>query len=56
MQYVLRRRTVAAVVIGARSATEVTHDISYLQTPVPAALFDELRWRGLIEIPRSQVA
>ncbi len=49
VQYVLRRPSVAAVVIGARNAEEVSNDLSYLDVSVPDALFEELRSRGLIE-------
>ncbi len=56
MQYVLRRESVAAVVIGARTAEEVSSDLSYLRVSVPDALFDELRSRGLIEVAPRDVA
>ena len=49
MQYVLRNRAVAGVVIGARSADEVLRDVACLHMTAPEALFDELRGRRLIE-------
>jgi D-threo-aldose 1-dehydrogenase len=54
MRYVLRHRSVAAVVIGARSAEEVSNDLSCLEVSVPDALFDELRRRRLIEKPLQE--
>ncbi len=52
LHYVLANRSVDAVVVGARNASEVRSDISYVDTSVPLALFDELRDRGLIEVAK----
>ena len=40
--------TVTAIVVGARSAAEVTQDASYLTAAVPDELFAELAAEGLI--------
>jgi D-threo-aldose 1-dehydrogenase len=42
LQFTLRHPAVTAAVVGARTAEEVTSDISYLSTPIPDALFEEL--------------
>jgi D-threo-aldose 1-dehydrogenase len=42
IRFVLRHPAVTAVVVGARDATEVIADVSYLTAAVPAELFDEL--------------
>jgi aryl-alcohol dehydrogenase-like predicted oxidoreductase len=39
LQFTLRHPAVTAAVVGARTATEVTADVSYLSTPVPHALW-----------------
>jgi D-threo-aldose 1-dehydrogenase len=43
LQFTLRHRAVTAAVIGARSAEEITADTSYLSTPIPHALWAELK-------------
>jgi D-threo-aldose 1-dehydrogenase len=40
--FTLRHPAVTAAVVGARSAKEITADISYLSTPIPHALWAEL--------------
>lgn len=49
VQYALRAPSVAAVVVGARSADEVVDDIACLYASPPDALFQELRDLQLIE-------
>jgi hypothetical protein len=39
---------VTAIVVGARSAAEITTDVGYLTTGVPAELFRELAAAGLV--------
>ena len=46
IQFVLHHPAVTAVVVGARDATEVIEDMSYLSTAVPAELLAELGTRG----------
>jgi D-threo-aldose 1-dehydrogenase len=46
-QFVLRHPAVTALVVGARSAAEITEDVSYLDTAVPDELFAELTADGL---------
>jgi D-threo-aldose 1-dehydrogenase len=46
-QFVLRHPAVTAVVVGARSAGEITEDVSYLTAAVPEDLFIELNELGL---------
>ena len=46
----LRHPAVTAVVAGARDATEVIEDVSYLTAAVPAELFDELAAEHLMPI------
>jgi D-threo-aldose 1-dehydrogenase len=48
IRFVLRHPAVTAVVIGARNATEVTENVSYLAAPVLAELFGELAADHLI--------
>jgi D-threo-aldose 1-dehydrogenase len=47
-QFVLRHPAVTAIVVGARSAAEITTDVGYLTTGVPGELFRELAAAGLI--------
>ena len=47
-QFVLRHPAVTAIVVGARSAAEITTDVGYLTTGVPAELFRELAAAGLV--------
>ncbi len=54
LQFPLRHPAVTAAVVGARSADEITQDVSYLSTPIPDALWTELEsllhdalWAGL---------
>jgi len=47
-RFVLRHPAVTAVVVGARSATEVTEDVGYLAAAVPDGLFGDLAAQGLI--------
>lgn len=47
-RFVLRHPAVTAIVVGARSAAEVTQDASYLTAAVPDELFAELAAGGLI--------
>ncbi|MEN8655070.1 aldo/keto reductase [Streptomyces sp. 21So2-11] len=49
---------VASVLVGARSAAEVTDAAAMLATPVPAALWEELRAEGLLaaDVPVPPVA
>ena len=42
LQFTLRHPAVTTAVIGARTAEEITLDVSYLETPVPDALWAEL--------------
>jgi D-threo-aldose 1-dehydrogenase len=42
LQFTLRHPAVTAAVVGARSPEEITADVSYLSTPIPAALWAEL--------------
>jgi D-threo-aldose 1-dehydrogenase len=42
LQFPLRHPAVTAAVVGARSAGEITEDVSYLSTPIPDALWTEL--------------
>ena len=42
IRFVLRHPAVTAVVVGARTVTEVTENVSYLAAAVPAELFGEL--------------
>ena len=42
LQYTLRHPAVTAAVVGTRTPEEVTSDVSYLQTPIPDALWAEL--------------
>ncbi len=42
LQFTVRNPAVTAAVVGARSAEEITADVSYLSTPIPAALWAEL--------------
>ncbi len=46
-QFVLRHPAVTAVVVGARSAAEITEDASHLDAAVPDELFAELAVDGL---------
>jgi len=54
MRFVLRHPAVTAVVVGARSAAEVTEDAGWLAAPVPDQLLDELTAEGLIPAPPGQ--
>lgn len=47
-RFALRHPAVTAVVIGARSAREVTEDVSYVTAAVPDELFGELAAEGLL--------
>jgi aryl-alcohol dehydrogenase-like predicted oxidoreductase len=42
LQFTLHHPAVTAAVIGARTAEEITIDVSYLKTPIPDALWAEL--------------
>ena len=42
LQFTLRHPAVMAAVVGARTSEEVATDVSYLSTPTPDALFQEL--------------
>jgi D-threo-aldose 1-dehydrogenase len=53
-QFVLRHPAVTAVVVGARSAAEMTEDASYLTADVPEELFTELNGQGLIPAPTDE--
>jgi D-threo-aldose 1-dehydrogenase len=53
-QFVLRHPAVTAVVVGARSAGEITEDVSYLTADVPEDLFTELNEQGLIPAPGAE--
>jgi D-threo-aldose 1-dehydrogenase len=46
LQFTLHHPAVTAAVIGARSADEITIDVSYLKTPIPDALWAELHIAG----------
>jgi D-threo-aldose 1-dehydrogenase len=48
IQFVLRHPAVTAVVVGARNATEVTQNVSYLAAAVPPELFGDLAAERLI--------
>lgn len=50
IRFVLRHPAVTAVVVGARDATEVTENVSYLAAAVPAELFGELAAEHLMPI------
>ena len=47
IRFALRHPAVTAVVVGARSAAEVTEDVGYLAAAVPEELFGELAAEGL---------
>jgi D-threo-aldose 1-dehydrogenase len=47
IRFALRHPAVTAVVVGARSAAEVTEDVGYLSAAVPQELFNELAAEGL---------
>jgi D-threo-aldose 1-dehydrogenase len=51
LHYVLAHPAVSAVVVGARSAAEVTENARHLATPLPWDLFDELAAEGLLAAP-----
>ncbi len=40
--FTLRHPAVTAAVVGARTPEEITADASYLSTPIPDALFEDL--------------
>lgn len=42
LRFTLRHPAVTAAVVGARSAHEIVTDASYVSTPIPGALFEEL--------------
>jgi D-threo-aldose 1-dehydrogenase len=42
LQFTVRHPAVTAAVVGARTAEEITADVSYLQTQIPAALWADL--------------
>ena len=46
LQFTLHHPPVTAAVIGARTAEEITIDVSYLETPIPHALWAELNTAG----------
>ncbi|MGH3152067.1 MAG: aldo/keto reductase [Streptosporangiaceae bacterium] len=48
IRFVLRHPAVTAVVVGSRTATEVTENVSYLAAAAPAELFGELAAERLI--------
>jgi aryl-alcohol dehydrogenase-like predicted oxidoreductase len=48
MSYVLAHPDLTAVVIGARSATNVCQNADYLREYVPHELFDDLAASGLV--------
>jgi D-threo-aldose 1-dehydrogenase len=50
IRFILRHPAVTAVVVGARDATEVIAEVSYLTAAVPAELFDELPAEHLMPI------
>jgi D-threo-aldose 1-dehydrogenase len=47
IRFALRHPAVTAVVVGARTAAEVTEDVGYLAADVPEELFGELAADGL---------
>jgi D-threo-aldose 1-dehydrogenase len=47
IRFTLRHPAVTAVVVGARTAQEVTEDVGYLAADVPEELFGELAAEGL---------
>lgn len=50
LQFPLRHRAVASVVVGHQAAAEVARNVELLAAPVPEALWVELRGEGLIEV------
>jgi D-threo-aldose 1-dehydrogenase len=54
LQFPLGHPLVASVIPGALSAAHVQQNVHSLQTPIPAALWDELRAEGLLH-PRAPV-
>lgn len=48
LQFPLAHPRVSTVLIGFRSITELEDDLRWLQTPIPADLWDELRRERLI--------
>jgi D-threo-aldose 1-dehydrogenase len=48
IRFVLRHPAVTAVLVGARSAAEITEDVGYLAADVPEELFAELAAEGLV--------
>jgi len=53
LHFSLRHPAVTAAVVGARSPAEITEDVGYLSTSVPADLLGELASRGLIRAERA---
>ena len=51
VRFALRHPAVTAVVVGARSAREITEDVGYLDAEVPEELFRDLAGQGLIPAP-----
>jgi D-threo-aldose 1-dehydrogenase len=51
VRFALRHPAVTAVVVGARSAREITEDAGYLDAEVPEELFRDLAGQGLIPAP-----
>jgi D-threo-aldose 1-dehydrogenase len=48
LQFPLQHPAVASVIPGARSAAEVAANLANFETPVPAALWAELKQAGLL--------
>lgn len=48
LQFPLAHPAVTSLLVGARSPEELDEDIALLQTPLPAALWDDLRREGLL--------
>jgi len=48
LQFPFGHPAVAAVVVGAANAAELEEDAALLRTPIPAALWEELRMTGLV--------
>jgi D-threo-aldose 1-dehydrogenase len=44
LQFTLHHPAITAAVVGARTAEEITVDVSYLETHIPGALWAELNW------------
>jgi D-threo-aldose 1-dehydrogenase len=49
LQFPLGHPAVVSVVTGMRSPAEVRANVDWFERPIPAALWDDLRSRGLLD-------